>query len=130
MNRKPVILALAAAGMLAVGVAATASQKAQINGSPGFEAGDVFGVQFTAIDGRNIPERDVMWLKPGEYEVTVRIPAKYTAAQVYRRANIDTDDYATFAVELEPGQTYEVRGRYNRSDRDNPYDVTVHRVER
>lgn len=129
MNNKSAILPLIAAGLLAAG-SAVASQKAQINGSPGFEAGDVFGVEFTAVDGRNIPEREVMWLEPGEYEFTVRIPAKYTAAQVYRRSRIDTDDYATFAVKLEPGQTYEVRGQYNRTDKENPYDVMVHRVDR
>lgn len=102
---------------------------AQINGAPGSPGRDIFEVRFTEINGDTIAPRDVLWLAPGTYRIEVLIDERFTSAprRVYRQPN-RSDDYVTFELELEAGKRYDIRGRYNRNDRDNPYDVIVDRI--
>jgi len=103
---------------------------AQINGAPETPGRDLFELEFIAIDGDNISPRDLLWLEPGTYELTVRVDKRYTTAPDWqiRQPNRD-DDFVTFSIDLEAGKRYDIRGRYNRNDRRNPYDVIVDRVE-
>ncbi|MBB6087538.1 hypothetical protein [Wenzhouxiangella marina] len=103
---------------------------AQINGGPESPGRDLFEVEFTAIDGDNISPRQLLWLEPGRYVITVRVDARYTTAPDWqiRQPNRD-DDYVSFEIELEAGKRYDIRGRYNRNDRRHPYDVIVDRIE-
>lgn len=102
---------------------------AQINGAPGSPGRDIFAVRFTEINGDAIAPREVLWLAPGTYQIEVLIDERFTTAprRVNRHPN-RSDDYVTFELELEAGKRYDIRGRYNRNDRDNPYDVIVDRV--
>ncbi len=102
---------------------------AQINGTPGSPGRDIFEVRFTEINGDTIAPRDVLWLSPGTYQIEVLIDERFTTAprRVYRQPN-RSDDYVTFELELEAGKRYDIRGRFNRNDRDNPYDVIVDQV--
>lgn len=96
---------------------------AQISGVPGQVTQNLFGVRFVGIDGRNIAPREVMWLEPGRYELTVLVDAAFTRppgpgirrSQQQRGAN-------TIEVELEAGKTYEIRGLYNR---ERPADQAI-----
>lgn len=96
---------------------------AQISGVPSQVTQNLFEVRFIGIDGRNIPPREVMWLEPGRYELTVLVDAAFTRpprpgirrSQQQRGAN-------TIEVELEAGKTYEIRGLFNR---DKPADEAI-----
>ena len=100
---------------------------AQVNGAPGVRAQDIYAVEFIAIDGRNIPPRQTLWLQPGEYELTVRVLATQTRHNLMWRTRGE-DGYNRITVELEPGKTYDIRALFERSDRRSPYSVVVHNV--
>lgn len=101
---------------------------AQIVGSPGFPTRDIFAVTFVEINGQNISPRDVMWLEPGTYRITVQIQAALTRPPQYRRP-ADAPDYNVIELEIEAGKSYHIRGRYNRNDRETPYSVILHQIE-
>ena len=102
--------------------------KAMLSGRPGFPARDLFAVEFFAIDGRNISPRDILWIEPGTHTITVRVPERFTESLINQRRE-KWPDYVDIELELEPDHAYEIRGRYNRTDRENPYDIVVDRVE-
>ena len=113
-----------------LGAAAQADEppgKAMLVGSPGYPNRDLFAVEFSAIDGRNIPPRDVLWLEPGRHVITIRVPERFTESVINRHPHTWTD-YVDIELELEAGKIYDIRGHYNRSDRDRPYDIVVDRV--
>jgi len=102
---------------------------AQINGAPGSPGRDIFAVRFTEINGDTIAPREVLWLAPGVYQIEVLIDERFTTApRRFNRQPNRSDDYVTFELELEAGKRYDIRGRFNRNDRANPYDVIVDRV--
>lgn len=130
------ITLLAAAGLLSGAFIAQAApvptttpgpHAAMIIGEPGTRARDLYDVEFIAIDGQNIPSRSTIWLEPGKYELTVRIIAQDTRSTLMRRTR-DDEGYNTIEVALEAGKTYEIRAKFNRTDRRSPYTVVVHRV--
>lgn len=102
-------------------------EKAMLVGSPGYPNRDLFAVEFFAVDGKNISPRDVIWLEPGTHVITVRVPERFTESVINQRRQKWTD-YVDIELELEAGKIYDIRGRYNRTDRDNPYDLVVDRV--
>ncbi|OAB61026.1 hypothetical protein AY599_24565 [Leptolyngbya valderiana BDU 20041] len=126
----PALLALSSLGLAAVPTADPGPDSAQINGSPGSPNRDVFAVEFTAIDGDNISPRDVLWLEPGSYEITVRVDEAFTVSPAWHIRRPQTqDDYVSFELTLEAGKRYDIRGQYNRNNRNRPYNIIVDRVE-
>lgn len=98
--------------------------RAMLVGSPAFPARDLFELQFSAINGRNIPQRDVVWVEPGTHRITVRVPRRFTESQINRRRQT-WNEFAEIELELEAGKIYELRGRYNRTNRNHPYDIVI-----
>ncbi len=102
--------------------------KAMLSGTPGYANRDLFAVEFFAIDGRNISPRDILWVEPGVRVITVRVPERFTESLINQRRQ-KWPDYIDIELELEPEHAYEIRGRYNRTDRDTPYEIVVDRVQ-
>jgi hypothetical protein len=102
---------------------------AQIVGAPGFPTRDLFSVVFVEINGQNVSPRNVMWLEPGSYRITVLIEAAQTRPPQVRRRPVDEPGYNVIELELEAGKTYHIRGRYHRDNPDAPYSVILHQVE-
>jgi hypothetical protein len=113
--------------MLSVAAHASTNQAASVLTSPPGFADEYFQVDIAAIDGENIPARQWMELEPGSYEITVNVPARYTEPVVTFTRNAWSEQ-ATFRLEAMPGVKYRIRGVYNRTDRDNPYDIEVEPV--
>lgn len=137
MNR--IVSMIAAAGLLMGATVAQASSvgplpttsagphAAQINGGLATGVNDLYEVRFIAIDGANIHPRATMWLHPGRYVLTVSIIARNAPATLIRRTR-DEPGYNTIEVVVEAGKTYEIRAKYDRSNRRSPYSVVLHRV--
>lgn len=100
---------------------------AQIVGSPGWPNRDIFAVRFIEINGQNIPQREVMWLKPGTYQIKVAIIANHTRPPM--SFNPQDRGHNAIELELEAGKTYQIRARFNRANPEVPYSVIVHQVE-
>lgn len=103
---------------------------AQVSGVLGEPGKELFGVRFTAIDGRNISPRDSLWLEPGTYTLKVAIDAAHVRRppQYSSRFRREDPSYNEIELELEAGRTYEIRARYDRSDRDQPYSIVLHQI--
>ncbi|MEN1726795.1 MAG: hypothetical protein AAGJ52_00020 [Pseudomonadota bacterium] len=124
-----VLAASAPAMLMAAPTATPGPESAQINGGPGSPNRDVFAVEITAIDGDNISPREVMWLEPGTYEIKVRVDERFTISPEWQIRRPQTqDDFVTFELTLEAGKRYDIRGQYNRNNRNRPYDIIVDRV--
>jgi hypothetical protein len=103
---------------------------AQISGSPALRNQDIFEVRFIEINGQNIPRREFMWLEPGTYRIRVAILAQHTRPPQRRLGPpADAPDHNVIELELEAGKTYQIRGRFNRDNPEQPYSVILHRVE-
>lgn len=104
---------------------------AKISGVQGQTLQDRFGVRFVGIDGRNILPRDVMWLEPGRYELTVLVDAAYFRPPVAGiRGSRQQSGANTIEVEVEAGKTYEIRGFLNREEPvENALSVILWKVE-
>ena len=108
--------------------AADRQDKAMLSGRPGYPNRDLFAVEFFAIDGKNISPRDILWVEPGLRMITIRVPEQFTESLINQQRE-KWPDYVDIELELKPAHAYEIRGRYNRTDRANPYDIVVDRVE-
>lgn len=108
--------------------AAPREGRAMLSGRPGIPNRDLFPVRFFAIDGRNISPRDILWVEPGLRTITVQIPERFTESLINQQRE-KWPDYVDIELELKPQHAYEIRGRYNRTDRENPYDIVVDRVQ-
>jgi hypothetical protein len=102
--------------------------KAMLSGTPGFRNRDLFELEFVAIDGRNISPRSILWVEPGRRTVTVRVPDRFTESLINQRRQ-KWPEWVEIELDLLPDHGYEIRGRFNRTDRDNPYDIVVDRVQ-
>jgi len=104
-------------------------EAAMIVGAVGSRANYIYPVDFTAIDGQNIHPREVMWLKPGEYELTVR--AFVADAPGLRRGvrsrSAEGNDRINVAVE--PGKEYSIGAKYDPEEPARPYKTVVYQVE-
>lgn len=136
INKRSVVLL--AAALLAVLLPAGASaervttvwpspEAAQIIGSPGWPNRDIFAVKFIEINGQNIPRRDIMWLKPGTYQIKVAIIASHRRPPM--SYNPQDRGHNAIELELEAGKTYQIRARFNRDNTEAPFSVIVHKVE-
>ncbi len=137
-----VVLLSAALPLSASGLPTTSpgENAAKISGIPGQFGEDLYPVRFVEIDGRNIQPREVLWLEPGRYELTVLIQTRRGFAPVaappgirrnWERAGPEARRAATtIEVEVEAGKTYQIRARYNREERRGiPYSTVLWRVE-
>lgn len=115
-----------AAALLALGVEALADSQetkdARVIGGPPAPARYLFEVEFTAIDGENIAPREMLTLEPGTYTFTARIPARYTRSAIEQRRR-SRSELVDFELTLEPGKAYSVQGKWNRNDRQKPYEL-------
>lgn len=113
---------------------------AQVSGVPGQFNQDLYPVKFVQIDGRNIQPRENLWLRPGQYELTVLIQATdgFRPASTPpgirrnwdRASKQDRRAATTIDVELEAGKTYEIRARYNAEEREAiPYSTVLWKIE-
>lgn len=96
--------------------------KSMVRTHSGAGNGDYFPVEFTAIDGENINDREAIWLEAGTYLVTVKVPAKYTRSVISTKSVL-TDEYVDFKLQVNPDEKVIVRGKYNRQDRSKPYEL-------
>ena len=109
---------------------------AQVFGSPGKPAQELFPVSIIGINGRNISARDVLWLEPGTYELTVQIQANFPRSGLGPGPSLRTQrrqpkGYNTIEVELEPGKRYHILARFSRTrdEEGRNFSIIVHKVE-
>ena len=102
-----------------------------IVGSPGEEARDIFPVRFIAIDGQNIQPREVIWLEPGKYTLTVSSVIRNPRGlfRTRRSRGLEDDGLNEIEVVVEAGKSYHVGVHYEGRDRRAPYSTVIHRVE-
>lgn len=102
---------------------------AMIVGAVGKRAQYIYPVVFTKIDDHNIHPREVMWLKPGEYELTIR--AFITNPPGLRRGgrsrSADGNDRITVVVEA--GKEYSIGAKYDPAKPASMYNTVLYRVE-
>jgi len=102
---------------------------AMIVGALGRPAQYVYPVEFIEIDGQNIYPREVMWLKPGEYELTVR--AIITNPPGLRRNTRfrESEGHNRITVVVEAGKEYSIGVKYDNSEPTRPFNTVLYRVE-
>ena len=103
----------------------------RIIGSQGGEARDIYPVRFVAIDGRNIIPRDVIWLEPGKYTLTVSsvITNPGGLSPNARNRALEDDDINEIEVVVEAGKSYHIGVHYEGKSSRRPYSTVVYRVE-
>lgn len=130
------------AAMIAVG--ATSAVKAQDDELPFAEPGEesamivgalgrpaqyIYPVEFIEIDGKNIYPREVMWLEPGEYELTVRAfitdPPGLRSGTRFR----ESEGHNVITVVVEAGKEYSIGVKYDNSEPTRPFNTVLYRVE-
>lgn len=102
---------------------------AMIVGAVGRRAQYIYPVEFVAIDGKNIHPREVMWLEPGEYELTVRAfitnPPGLKSAGRFRQ----TRGSNKITVVVEADKEYAIGMKFDRSEPMDPYRTVLYKVE-
>lgn len=103
---------------------------AMIAGTPGKPANDIYPVSFVEINGRNIVNREVFWLKPGKYEIRVQptITNSRGLSSIAGRIREDPDRNLIELV-VEGGKSYYIGARVDRTNRRQPYTTVLYRVE-
>lgn len=104
-------------------------EAARLDGALGRPTQYIYPVQFIEIDGRTIRPRQVIWVAPGEYTLTVRAlidnPPGLRAGSRLRRE----DGYNRISVSVEAGKTYSFGMQYKRDEPNNPYQAALYRVD-
>lgn len=102
---------------------------AMIVGAGGRLAQFIYPVDFIAIDGQNIHPREVIWLKPGEYELTVRAfitnPPGLRSGTRFR----ESEGHNRITVVVEAGKEYSIGVKYDNSEPTRPFNTVLYRVE-
>jgi len=102
---------------------------AMIVGALGRPAQYIYPVEFIEIDGKNIYPREVMWLEPGEYELTVRAfitnPPGLRSGTRFR----ESEGHNRITVVVEAGKEYSIGVKYDNSDPMRPFNTVLYRVE-
>lgn len=105
---------------------------AQLVGRPGKPGSDLYRVQFIAIDGRTIVgDREILWVEPGKYEITVRAIIKRPGGLSFKQPNYrPEDDYNKIELVVEAGKDYHILAKYDRSERSRVnYNTVLYKVE-
>jgi len=102
---------------------------AMIVGALGRPAQYIYPVEFIEIDGKNIFPREVVWLEPGEYELTVR--AFITNAPGLRSGTRfrESEGHNRITVVVEAGKEYSIGVKYDNSEPTRPFNTVLYRVE-
>ena len=102
---------------------------AMIVGAVGRRANYIYPVDFIEIDGQNIHPREVMWLEPGEYELTVR--AFVTDPPGLRRNTRirGSEGHNRITVVVEAGKEYSIGAKYDSSTPMRPFNTVLYKVE-
>ncbi len=102
---------------------------AMIVGALGRPAQYIYPVEFIEIDGKNIHPREVMWLEPGEYELTVRAfitnPPGLRSGTRFR----ESEGHNVITVVVEAGKEYSIGVKYDNSEPTRPFNTVLYRVE-
>lgn len=139
MQVKLSIIRIALAAAMLVGSGAALAERpftqpgpdaAMIAGTPGKPANDIYPVSFVEIDGRNIVNREVFWLKPGKYEIRVQPQIRNPGGLTATRGRIREDEGRN-VIELvvEGGKSYYIGARVDPNNRRMPYTTVLYRVE-
>lgn len=126
------ILALMAAPATAkIPFANPGDDAGMIVGTQGERARDIYPVRFVAIDGKNIVSRDVIWLEPGKYTLTVSSVITNPRGLSSRARNqvLEDDDINEIEVVVEAGKSYHIGVHYDGRSSRRPYSTVVYRVE-
>jgi hypothetical protein len=104
---------------------------AMVTGTPGRPANDIYPVNFVEIDGQNIVNRNTFWLKPGKYTIRVQPIISNTVGLSVQRSRLRSQDTDLNLIELvvEPGKSYYIGARVDRTNRREPYTTVLYRVE-
>ena len=124
------LLAFVAVPVQALPLTRPGPEAAQLVGFPGYPANELYEVTFIMIDGQNIVgDRDVLWLEPGRYEITVRSKVRRPPGLDWRnpRSRRDTD-YNTIELVVEAGKSYHILQRYEDDREPTRYMTVLHRV--
>lgn len=133
-----IIRLVVAAALLAGSAAALAERPftqpgpdaAMISGTPGKPANDIYPVSFVEIDGRNIVNRDVFWLKPGKYEIRVQPRIRDSGGLTATRGRIrEGEGRNVIELVVEGGKSYYIGARVDPDNRRMPYTTVLYRVE-
>ncbi|MEE4303861.1 MAG: hypothetical protein V2J19_06860 [Wenzhouxiangella sp.] len=101
-----------------------------IVGAPAQPARDIYPVRVVAIDGEQIIPREVFWLKPGKYTLTVSPEITNPGGLSAMRGRLrERDDINEIEVVVEAGKTYYIGAHFTGKDRRAPYNTVVYRVE-
>ncbi len=101
-----------------------------IVGAPAQPARDIYPVRVVAIDGQQIIPREVFWLKPGKYTLTVSPEITNPGGLSSMRGRLrERDDINEIEVVVEAGKTYYIGAHFTGKDRRAPYNTVVYRVE-
>lgn len=101
-----------------------------IVGTPGQPARDIYPVKIVAIDGEQIIPREVFWLEPGKYVLTVSAEITNPGGLSSMRGRLrEDDDINEIEVVVEAGKTYYIGAHFTGRDRRRPYNTVVYRVE-
>lgn len=102
---------------------------AMIVGALGRPAQYIYPVEFIEIDGKNIHPREVMWLEPGEYELTVRAfitnPPGLRSGTRFR----ESEGHNRITVVVEAGKEYSIGVKYDNSAPTRPFNTVLYRIE-
>ncbi len=89
----------------------------------------IYPVEFIEIDGKNIYPREVMWLEPGEYELTVRAfitnPPGLRSGTRFR----ESEGHNRITVVVEAGKEYSIGVKYDVSEPMRPFNTVLYKVE-
>lgn len=102
---------------------------AMIVGAVGRPAQYIYPVDFIAIDGRNIHPREVMWLEPGEYELTVRAFVTNPPGLRRNTQSRGSEGHNRITVVVEAGKEYSIGAKYDSSTPMRPFNTVLYRVE-
>ena len=100
-----------------------------VTGQVGKRAEYIYPVEFTHINGRAVTRRDIMWLKPGKYELTVRgfVTNPPGLRSATRRAR--GDGMNTITVVVEAGKQYSIGLKRQPRDARAPYVTVLYKVD-
>jgi len=102
--------------------AGSGTEKARIINGPINPVQDIFEVTFVGLDGKNIAPRTMLTLEPGDYTLTVDIPAQYTRPAFAQRL-VRRNELVDIDLTVEAGQDYSLRGKWNRGSLQEPWEL-------